>query len=219
MKVGLFISVEGAEGVGKTTSLAYIHQLLEDAGISYTSTREPGGTRLGEKIRDILLDKKNTQMTDMTELLLMFAARAQHVEEVIKPALKQGAWVVCDRFTDSSFAYQGAARGIADETIELINKAALAAFSPDLTVLLDVDVEVGMQRAGSRGELDRFEKEDLIFFEKVRQGFLTRAKVYERFNIIDASKSITEVNSQLANVLLPTIRDWLQHSGQSTQNG
>ena len=217
MQAGLFISVEGAEGVGKTTSLAYIHQLLDDSAISYTSTREPGGTQLGEKIRDILLDKKNTQMTDMTELLLMFAARAQHVEEVIKPALNLGSWVICDRFTDSSFAYQGAARGIAAKTIDLINEASLDSFSPDLTVLLDVDVKVGMQRAGSRGELDRFEKEDLIFFEKVRQGFLARAKVHERFNIIDASKSITDVNSQLSDVLLPKIHTWLKLSSQSIQ--
>ena len=215
MQAGLFISVEGAEGVGKTTSLAYIHELLDDSAISYTSTREPGGTQLGEKIRDILLDKKNTQMTDMTELLLMFAARAQHVEEVIKPALNQGSWVICDRFTDSSFAYQGAARGIAAKAIDLINEASLDSFSPDLTVLLDVDVKVGMQRAGSRGELDRFEKEDLIFFEKVRQGFLARAKVHERFNIIDASKSITDVNSQLSDVLLPKIHTWLKLSSQS----
>ena len=208
MKKGCFITIEGVEGVGKSTNISHIESVLEKEGISFISTREPGGTPLAERIREILLDKNETSMQDMTELLMVFAARSQHVEELIKPALARGQWVICDRFTDSSFAYQGYGRQTDINIIAETERLALGDFSPDMTFLLDLPVEIGLDRAGKRGELDRFEKEDLDFFNRVRQGFLERAKA-DRFRVIDANKSLEEVQAQITKELLNGVKKWL----------
>lgn len=207
MKKGCFITIEGVEGVGKSTNIAAIESLLRQKEIPFISTREPGGTPLSEKIRALLLDKNETSMHDMTELLLVFAARAQHVEELIKPALEKGQWVICDRFTDSSFAYQGFGRQSSIDLIEKVEKLALGEFAPDITFLLDLPVEIGLARASKRGELDRFESEDIEFFNRVRTGFLTRAKT-KRTIVIDASGSLAEIEKQIATHILNRIESW-----------
>lgn len=201
-KKGKFISVEGGEGVGKTTNLAFIRECLESAGHSVVLTREPGGTALGEKIRDLLLDKNNQQMTSTTELLLMFAARAQHVSEVIVPALAAGRWILSDRFTDASFAYQGAGRGIDEKIIANLQAWALNDLEPDLTLLLDVPPAIGQKRAAERAELDRFEIEKMDFFNRVRQGYLERAKKkLNRFRVIDTHQDIESVKKSIRSQL------------------
>ncbi|MFT5208693.1 MAG: dTMP kinase [Flavobacterium sp.] len=209
MKKGCFITVEGVEGVGKSTNISVIEAQLAREGIAYLSTREPGGTPLSEKIRNILLDKNETNMSDMAELLLVFAARSQHVEELIKPALNAGQWVICDRFTDSSFAYQGYGRETNVDVITQVEKLALGEFTPDLTFLLDLPVEIGLERAGKRGELDRFETEDVNFFNRVRNGFLQRAKA-ARFQIIDASKPLSDVEMEISTALEIWIKNWIR---------
>jgi len=168
MKKGLFITLEGGEGAGKSTQLAYIRQRLEAAGVTLHVTREPGGTPLGEQIRELLLDHRQTDMATDTELLLMFAARAQHLAERIRPALAAGEWVLCDRFTDATYAYQGGGRGIDSQRIAVLENWVQGTLRPDLTLLLDLPVNVGMARANGRGELDRFEREQQAFFDRVR---------------------------------------------------
>ncbi|MBL4680065.1 MAG: dTMP kinase [Pseudomonadales bacterium] len=207
MKKGCFITIEGVEGVGKSTNIAAIESLLRAEGIPFISTREPGGTPLSEKIRALLLDKNETAMHDKAELLLVFAARAQHVEALIKPALEKGQWVICDRFTDSSFAYQGFGRQSDISLIERVEKLALGDFVPDITFLLDLPVEIGLARASKRGELDRFESEDLEFFNRVRDGFLIRAKA-DRTIIIDAGGSLAEIEKQIAIHIQARIKSW-----------
>ena len=206
MKAGKFITVEGIEGVGKSTNIAHICSLLETAGIDVVMTREPGGTLLGEAIRGLLLDPRYTGMSPDCELQLMFAARAEHLARVILPALEQGQWVLCDRFTDATYAYQGGGRGIDVGKIAHLEQWVQGDFRPDLTVLLDVPVDVGLARAGNRGALDRFEQEQVEFFERVRQGFLTVAREEsERVKVIDASRSIEaifdDVKKHLARLL------------------
>ncbi len=208
MGKGCFITVEGIEGVGKSTNIELIESLLTLRGIDYITTREPGGTELAEEIRDILLDKNESSMVEMTELLLMYAARAQHVSELIKPALEKGEWVVCDRFADSSYAYQGRGRGVDLDLMQNLEKIALGDFDPDLTLLLDLQVEAGLERAVNRGELDRFEQEDVEFFNRVRLGFLERAKQHERFRVIDASRPLEEVQSEIRQLLMNWIDGW-----------
>ncbi|MDH5546002.1 MAG: dTMP kinase [Gammaproteobacteria bacterium] len=199
---GKFITMEGGEGAGKSTNMAFVQQFLEDKGIDLLVTREPGGTRLSEKIRELLLDKANQEMTDNTELLLMFAARAQHLEELIRPAVAAGQWVLCDRFTDATYAYQGGGRGMDYGRIAALEAWVQQGLAPDLTLLLDLPVETGMARAGERGELDRFEREEQAFFQRVREAYLERARqAPERYRIIDASRPLEEVQSQLAQVL------------------
>lgn len=208
-KAGRFISIEGVEGVGKSTNLGVIQQLLTEANIPFITTREPGGTPLSEKIREILLDKQNTAMTDITELMLVFAARAQHVETLIKPALARGEWVICDRFTDSTYAYQGGGRQMSADLIRQIDEVALNQYRPDITVLLDLPVEVGLSRAGNRGELDRFERESKDFFVRVRNTFLQLAQQDpSRFVVIDASQSLLEVSANIGSELDSFIRKW-----------
>jgi len=207
MKKGCFITIEGVEGVGKSTNIAAIESLLRRENIPFISTREPGGTPLSEKIRKMLLDKNETSMHDMAELLLVFAARTQHVEELIKPALKAGKWVICDRFTDSSFAYQGYGRQSSINVIENIEKLALGDFKPDITFLLDLPVEIGLARAKKRAELDRFELEDMAFFNRVRDGFLCRAQS-RRTKIIDASATLVEIEKQIADHIYQRIESW-----------
>ncbi|WP_303903147.1 dTMP kinase [Thiohalomonas denitrificans] len=199
---GRFITLEGSEGSGKSTNLAYVRQRLEEAGIDVEVTREPGGTPLGESIRDLLLDHRNSDMGTDTELLLIFAARAQHLHERILPALDTGHWVLCDRFTDATYAYQGAGRGVPDERIATLESFVQAGLQPDLTLYLDVPVEVGLARAGARSEPDRFEREAVAFFERVREGYRRRASAYpERIRVIDASGPLESVQRVIGVVL------------------
>jgi len=202
MKQGKFITLEGSEGAGKSTALEVIRAWAESAGINIVVTREPGGTPLAEKIRELLLDKSNTTMSHDTELMLMFAGRAQHIHEFIKPHLKQGTWVICDRFTDATFAYQGGGRGIDSSRIEQLETWVQGDFRPDLTLLLDLPVTMGLTRASQRSEPDRFEREATDFFERVRQVYLTRAMLYpDRYRIIDAAQPIEAVRRQIFQVL------------------
>jgi dTMP kinase len=199
---GRFITVEGGEGAGKSSNLAFVKSLLETSGKPVLFTREPGGTPLGESIRELLLGHQHTGMADETELLLMFAARAEHLQRKILPALESGTWVLCDRFTDASYAYQGAGRGIARERIAVLENYIQSGLRPDLTLLLDLPVETGMARAGSRSTPDRFEKEEHDFFERVRQGYLAIAgEEPERVKVIDASPALEQVQQQIARVI------------------
>ena len=203
---GKFITLEGTEGAGKSTALFFVEEKIRAAGIDLVVTREPGGTELGEKIRALLLDKNHSSMCDDTELLLMFAARAQHLDELIKPALANGQWVLCDRFTDATYAYQGGGRGLNLDHIATLEKLVQGTLRPDITLLLDIPVDQGLARAGERGELDRFEQEKVEFFERVRQTYLDRSSQYpNQYRVIDASKTIAEVQHQLAHVLDPIL--------------
>ena len=201
-KRGLFLTLEGAEGVGKSTNIGFITQYLEQRGIEYVLTREPGGTQLAERIRDLLLAVHEEPMSGLTELLLVFAARAQHLDKIIEPALAAGKWVVCDRFTDATFAYQGAGRGLSMETIDQLQSMVQGDLRPDLTIILDLDPEIGMQRASNRGELDRFEREQQSFFRHVRQGYLDIAQAEpDRCTVIDASKALEDVKRNLLTAI------------------
>lgn len=199
---GKFITLEGTEGAGKSTALGFIEDKIRQTGVDLIVTREPGGTALGEKIRDLLLDKSHTMMCDDTELLLMFAARAQHLNELIKPALADGKWVLCDRFTDATYAYQGGGRGLSTDHIATLETLVQNTLRPDLTLLLDIPVEQGLARAGQRGALDRFEQEQVAFFERVRQSYLQRARQYpEQYRVVDASLSVESVQQQLTKII------------------
>ena len=199
---GYFITVEGGEGVGKSSNLAFIEAWLREAGKEVVMTREPGGTGLGEKIRELLLDANQTGMAMDTELLLMFAARAQHLDEVIKPSLAANKWVVCDRFTDATYAYQGGGRGVEQQRIAQIEQWVQGNLRPDLTLLLDLPVQQGLQRAGQRSAPDRFEQEQQHFFERVRETYLIRARQEpNRFRVIDATPALEQVQQQIAAVL------------------
>lgn len=194
-----FITVEGTEGVGKSTNIDFIHERLSNAGVSVCVTREPGGTRLGEELREVLLAVRDHAVDPVAELLLIFAARAQHLKEVIEPALAAGQWVLCDRFTDATYAYQGGGRGVDCSIIEQLENLVQGTRRPDYTVLLDVDVATGMERARGRGELDRFEREALAFFERVRSAYLELAASQpQRFAVIDAGQPLERVRSDLA---------------------
>jgi len=193
-----FITLEGSEGVGKTTNLEHIKSLLTEHGIDFIVTREPGGTELGEQLRDLLLGHKHDGMADETELLMMFAARSEHLNKVIKPALARGQWVLCDRFTDATFAYQGGGRGIDLNRIRILEDYVQGDFRPDLTLLLDAPIEVGRERANKRSAPDRFEKEQTDFFNKVRSAYLQRAADDpQRMKVIDASLELDAVKSQI----------------------
>ena len=207
---GRFITVEGGEGAGKSSNLDFIRNLLNRAGKQVVFTREPGGTPLGEAIRDLLLGHQHTGMADDTELLLMFAARAEHLQQKIVPALEQGHWVLCDRFTDASYAYQGAGRGLAGDRIATLEQFVQGDLRPDLTLLLDLPVEQGLARAGQRSEPDRFEKQEMSFFEKVRAGYLEIAvREPDRVKVIDASKPLETVQQQINSV----VTAFLEQSG------
>ena len=199
---GKFITVEGIEGVGKTTNIDFIHQQLVAAGRDVVLTREPGGTPLGEEVRGLLLDPEYTGMDSTCELQLMFAARAEHLAKLVLPALEKGQWVLCDRFTDATYAYQGGGRGIDTGVIARLEELVQGDFRPDLTLLLDVQVEVGLARAGKRGALDRFEQEKVEFFERVRSAYRDMAERHpERYRVIDAGQPLEAVQQQLAAVL------------------
>ena len=199
-----FITFEGGEGVGKSTNIEYCRQLLEQQGVHVVVTREPGGTEIAEIIREALLKKPhNERMSDITELLLVFAARAQHIEAFVKPALERGCWVLCDRFTDSTIAYQGYGRGLKLETIQQLKIIAQMGIEPNRTFLLDAPIDIGMGRAQARGPADRFEVEQLDFFSRVREGFLTIAKEFpSRVRVINAAQELSAVQSDLKSVLL-----------------
>lgn len=196
---GKFITLEGVDGAGKSTHLAWLAQRLRDLGHELVVTREPGGTPLGETLRKLLL---NESMHIETEALLMFAARREHLDKVIFPALEQGKWVISDRFTDASFAYQCGGRGIDENKLKILETWVHPAFQPDLTLLFDVPVEVSKQRLANNPELDRFEKEHDAFFQRVRQMYLDRAAQFpERIHIIDSSVALSEIQVKLEEIL------------------
>lgn len=202
MKRGTFITVEGGEGAGKTTMMDRMVDWLAAHGRHVVRTREPGGTELAEKLREILLDKGNAGLSGQAELLLMFASRAQHLDEVIRPALQRGDTVLCDRFTDATWAYQGGGRGLPLDDIAALERLVHGDLQPDLTLLLDLPVEQGLRRASKRGESDRFEEESRAFFERVREAYLQRARsAPDRFAVIDASGSEDEVWAQVDDIL------------------
>ncbi len=200
---GRFITVEGGEGAGKSTNLDFVRGYLEQCGRTVVVTREPGGTALGEEVRTLLLDHRRDGMATDTELLLMFAARAEHLARVIRPALAAGKWVLCDRFTDATYAYQGGGRGISLERIAALETWVQGTLRPDLTLLLDIPVAAGMQRAHARaGERDRFEREAQTFFEQVRETYLTLARRHaQRYRVIDASQPLAAVQAALQAAL------------------
>lgn len=205
---GRFVTVEGIEGVGKTTQVARLSQALTARGIEHVVTREPGGTELAETIREVVLSPKQEPLPPVAELLLMFAARAVHLANRIEPALQAGKWVVCDRFTDATYAYQGAGRGMNQEYIRFLESCVQGTRRPDLTLLLDVPVAVGLARSQKRdvGKVrDRFELERAEFFERVREGYLSRARAEpSRMAIIDAAQGVDEVTASMLQVLEST---------------
>ena len=195
---GLFLTFEGIEGAGKTSNLQHAKSMIEASGKTVLVTREPGGTDVGEKIREVLLDPNLPAMHSDTELLLMFASRAEHYQNKILPALMEGKWVLCDRFTDASFAYQGGGRNIDISRITALEEWVLGQFKADRTFLFDLPVSLGLSRAKARGEADRIELEEAEFFQRIRDCYLTRAaKESNRFAIIDASQSLVAVKSQV----------------------
>lgn len=197
-----FITLEGTEGAGKSTNLAFICQYLEGKGTPYKVTREPGGTPVAEKIRQLLLAKHEEPIEPVSELLLIFAARAQHIERVIKPALANGEWVISDRFTDATYAYQGAGRGLGGSNVELLEDFVQGELRPDKTIILDVPLELGLQRIRQRGELDRFEQESQDFFQRVRSAYQQRAaRDAQRYECIDASAPLQDVQRVISSVL------------------
>lgn len=202
---GLFITLEGPEGAGKSTNRDYLAERLRCAGCEVVLTREPGGTPLAERIRELLLAPSDEPMAVDTELLLVFAARAQHLAQVIRPALAAGKVVLCDRFTDATYAYQGGGRGLPQERIAQLEAFVQGSLRPDLTLVFDLPVEVGLARALARGRLDRFEQEAQAFFEAVRHTYLERARVApERYRVLDAAQPLVAVQAQL-NGLLPEL--------------
>jgi len=197
----MFITLEGSEGVGKTSNMEFIKSMLDEQEIEYIETREPGGTPLGEALRAMLLGEDFKGMSDDTELMLMFAARAEHVAQVIRPALESGKWVLCDRFTDATYAYQGGGRQLDVKRIEGLENWVLGDLRPDLTILLDAPVEVGRERAGKRSAPDRFEQERDAFFNRVRETYLARAKAdSSRIKTVDASGDLLSVQNQIKTI-------------------
>lgn len=202
---GLFITLEGPEGAGKSTNREYLAALLREQGLEVVLSREPGGTPLAERIRELLLTPSDELMHSDTELLLVFAARAQHLAEVIRPALQRGAVVLCDRFTDATYAYQGGGRGLSEARIAELEQFVQGDLCPNLTLVFDLPVEVGLARAAVRGRLDRFEQEGQGFFEAVRQAYLQRAqKAPERYRVLDAAQTLEQVQRDI-NAVLPLI--------------
>ena len=199
---GKFITFEGTEGTGKSTQIQLLQEYLRSQSVKAVVTREPGGTKVGEQVRSLLLESTAVPVDSGTELLLMFAARAQHLEEVIYPALEEGKWVLCDRFTDASYAYQGGGRGIADSEIHKIESVVHEGLKPDLTILLTCTLRTAMQRVSKRGDKDRFEREPARFFERVQDAYLRLAENYPgRFEVIDAEQGVEEVASMIEHVV------------------
>jgi len=199
---GKFITIEGTEGVGKTTNIQFIQDWLKSKQLAYICTREPGGTPMAEQIRELLLTPREELVCDTAELLLMFAGRAQHLNQVIEPSLAEGAWVLCDRFTDATYAYQGAGRNMPSDLIAELELIVQGSLRPDLTLILDIPVEIGLQRAIERSEPDRFEREKAEFFHRVREGYLEIAQQnQDRCVVIDASQSLESVQREISIAL------------------
>lgn len=199
---GRLITVEGVEGAGKSTHIGFITNYIRAAGVEVVSTREPGGTQLGEAIRNVVLGDNDEPVSPEAETLLMFAARAQHIEQVIEPALARGDWVICDRFTDATYAYQGGGRGMPLSRIAILEEWVQGALRPDLTLMLDLDPTVGLERIGKRGKEDRFDEENLEFFEQVRNVYLRRAaQEMSRYAVIDAEPSVEKVRKSIIETL------------------
>ena len=199
---GKFITFEGIEGVGKTTQLNLLADYLKNKHIPILVTREPGGTALGNEIRALLLSNQYQNMSYMTEILMMFAARAQHLTEIIYPALRAGTYVLCDRFTDSTYAYQGAGRGLDTAIIQQLEQLVQKTFRPNYTIILDAPPHVGLDRAKQRGHLDRIEQEKLDFFERVRQAYVDRAnQLPEQYCVIDATQSIDVIHHNIIKTI------------------
>ncbi|MDZ7643643.1 MAG: dTMP kinase [Woeseiaceae bacterium] len=199
MPRGRFITVEGGEGVGKSTNVDFLSRLIESIGHTVRVTREPGGTPMAERIRALLLEHGDEPLPDIAELLLFFAARSLNIENAIRPAIAAGEWVICDRFTDASRAYQGAGRGLDRERIEILADWVHGGLQPDLTILLDAPADVGLGRAGRRGAADRMESEQASFYRRVRDGYLALAKAEpRRFAVVDASRDLAQVQQQIA---------------------
>ena len=207
MGSGKFITLEGGEGLGKSTNLHFIKDFLENNGLSVRVTREPGGTPLAEQIRCLLLEERSESVAEQTELLLMFSARAQHLKEVICPALAQGQWVISDRFTAATYAYQGGGRAIDVSLIQQLETWVQGTFRPDLTLLLDAPINIGMRRMKERVISDRFEQEQFPFFERVRQAYLLQAqKNPDRIQVVNANQSLTAVQSDIVSHLLSLLK-------------
>jgi dTMP kinase len=202
---GLFITLEGPEGAGKSTNREYLAERLRERGIDVLLTREPGGMPLAERIRELLLEPSDESMAADTELLLVFAARAQHLQQVIRPALANGCVVLCDRFTDATYAYQGGGRGLSIERIAQLEQFVQGELRPDLTLIFDLPVEIGLARAAARGRLDRFEQEGRGFFEAVRQAYLQRAaQAPQRYRVLNAGQTLAQVQADI-DALLPSL--------------
>ena len=210
MQKGYFITFEGGEGTGKSTQLALVKETLEQKGITVRVTREPGGTELAEEIRGVLLRPRAEIVNVTTELLLMFAARAQHLAQFILPAIERGEWVLCDRFTDATYAYQHGGRGVGEDKISLLEELVQASFKPDLTLLFDAPIEISLQRMRDRGALDRFEQEGVEFMQGVRSVYLARARLEpKRFRVINAAGTLHEVSESVNHHLQALIHDWV----------
>ncbi len=209
----MFITFEGIEGVGKTTQLKAMAEMFKQAGLLVLMTREPGGTPMGEEIRNVLLVHRYERVAPLTELLLMFAARAQHVDTVIRPALAQGRIVLCDRFVDATYAYQGGGRGVSFDLIRRLELLVLGDFKPDLTLLFDAPVEIGLNRIKARDPVqDRIEQEKLDFFERVRVAYLSCVEVDpKRYRIIDASQSLETVQQGVSQIATEIIQNFHAH--------
>lgn len=207
MKSGKFITLEGIDGAGKSTQLAWIVELLQRGSMQPVVTREPGGTPLGERVRALLLDKSMVMHAE-TEVLLMFAARREHLDKVILPALQQGQWVISDRFTDASFAYQGGGRGLDNDKLEILEHWVQGELQPDLTLYFDVPVEIGQQRVSQIKDADRFEQEQAGFFQRVRNAYLDRARQFpNRIQIIDSSQPLAEVKTAVEQTVQRLLHD------------
>ncbi len=210
MEKGIFITIEGGEGVGKSTNIDSIKSFLDEKGVAFIQTREPGGTLLAEKLRALLLEEHDEEFDSTAELLLMFAARAQHLNTLIRPALDRGTWVLCDRFTDATYAYQGGGRQLDNKLIAQLETLVQRDLRPDLTIILDLDPEAGIERARLRGELDRFEQEQLAFFQRVRASYLEIAENEPlRCAVVDASRPVEEVRAAVQQILQERLERFL----------
>jgi dTMP kinase len=205
---GRFITLEGIEGAGKSTQIAAIRSLLEGRGLAVVTTREPGGSPIAERIRSLLLEPGNAGMSPLAELLLVFAARAEHLHKVIEPALARGAWVLCDRFTDATYAYQGGGRGLDLGAIGVLERLVQGDLRPDLTLVMDLPPSVGLERARGRGGTDRFESEREAFFERARRVYLERASAWpDRFRVVDAAAPLSVVTLEVCRLVTEHLDD------------
>ena len=207
MNRGRFITIEGIEGTGKSTNIAFLKSLVKEHELEVITTREPGGTPLAEQIRELLLVHREENLPPLTELLLFFASRSVMLKNLVIPALERGDWVICDRFTDATRAYQGAGRGLDISVIEQLADWVHGGLQPDLTVLLDAPAELGISRVKSRGQGDRMDSQELIFYEKVRTAYLNLAKENpERFVVVDATQSLADVQDAIREAVAPLLR-------------